>query len=192
MKLRFMFALLGAALSLNTRSDTGTAAANLDESRKTAQEFMQKINDALKQKLSAGGPEAAMDVCKTLAPALAVEYSKNGRMLRRVSAKPRNKARATPDEWETRMLERTDLAQHNGQMPSTIEFSEIRDESNGRWFRYFKAIPVQLMCLQCHGQPYQIPDNIKARLSAEYPDDQATGYSAGAIMGGVSIKRKLN
>jgi hypothetical protein len=36
------------------------------------------------------------------------------------------------------------------------------------------------------------PANVKARLSAEYPDDQATGYSAGSIRGALSIKQKLN
>lgn len=192
MKLRFIFALIVTSFYLTAWADANTSAANLDESRKTAQELTQKISDTLKQKISTDGLEAAMEVCKTLAPALAEEYAKNGLTVRRVSAKPRNKARATPDEWETRMLERTDLALHNGMAPSTIEFSETQDEKDGRWFRYFKAIPVQPMCLQCHGQPYQIPDNIKARLSADYPDDQATGYSAGAIIGGVSVKRKLN
>lgn len=190
MKLRFIFAVLAAAMSWGAQA--GQAAPNLEESRKTAQEFIQKFSDALKQKMHEGGTEAAMEVCKTMVPAMEAQYSKDGSVLRRVSDKLRNQGRATPDDWETRMLGRADLALQNGLSPSTIEFSETRDESDGHWFRYFKAIPVQPMCLQCHGQSYQIPDDIKARLAHDYPDDKATGYSAGALIGGVSIKTKLN
>lgn len=191
MKLPLFFALLAVLLNHPAVAAENAANPNLDESRKTAQELMQKINDALEQKLAAGGPSAAMEVCKKLAPELESSYSKDGLTVRRVTLKPRNKARMA-DDWEARMLERADYELRAGKMPSTLEFSEVRDEAGGRWLRYFKAIPVQPMCLQCHGQPYQIPDDIKARLSADYPDDQAKGYSAGAIIGGVSIKRKLN
>lgn len=43
----------------------------------------------------------------------------------------------------------------------------------------------------CHGGPAEIPDGVKARLAAEYPLDQATGYAPGMVRGIVSIKRSL-
>jgi hypothetical protein len=183
--------LLAGSLSLPAMAGDDTNAKNLDESRKTAQEFMQKLGAALKQQLESGGAESAISVCKQIAPSLATEYSQNGRILKRVSLKPRNKTLGTPDIWETRMLERAEQSQHNGENVAGLEYSEVRDEADGRWFRYFKAIPTQHICLQCHGQSYQIPDNVKARLAAEYPDDQATGYSVGSIRGAVSIKQKV-
>jgi hypothetical protein len=187
-----IFVLLAGSLSLPAMAGDDLNARNLDESRKTAQEFMQKLGAALKQQLESGGAESAIGVCKQIAPALAAEYSQNGRIVKRVSLKPRNKALGTPDAWETRMLERAEQAQHNGEAIAGMEYSEVRDEADGRWFRYFKAIPTQHVCLQCHGQPYQIPDNVKARLAAEFPDDQATGYSAGSIRGAISIRQKLD
>ena len=183
--------LLAGSLSLPAMAGDDANAKNLDESRKTAQEFMQKLGTALKQQLESGGAESAISVCKQIAPALAAEYSQNGRILKRVSLKPRNKILGTPDSWETRMLERAEQSQHNGEAVAGLEYSEVRDEADGRWFRYFKAIPTQHICLQCHGQSYQIPDNVKAMLAAEYPDDQATGYSVGSIRGAVSIRHKL-
>jgi len=191
MKIFPILALLASSLSLTAIAGDDVASRNLDESRKTAQEFMQKLGDALKQQLESGGAESAIGVCKQIAPALATEYSKNGRVLKRVSFKLRNKALGTPDVWETRMLERAEESVQNGEVIAGIEFSEVRDEADGRWFRYLKAIPTQRICLQCHGQPYQIPDNVKAKLAAEYPDDQATGYSVGSMRGAISIKQKL-
>jgi hypothetical protein len=190
-KLLISVLLAGAFSQFAWAADDADAKA-LDESRKTAQEFMQKLGAILKQQLETGGTESAITVCKQAAPALATEYSTNGRVVKRVSLKPRNKALGTPDEWETRKLESAEHALQSGQAISTIEFSEVRDEADGRWLRYLKAIPTQPMCLQCHGKPYQISDSVKAKLAAEYPDDQATGYGAGSIRGAVSIKQKLN
>lgn len=192
MKVFPILVLLAGSLSLPAMAGDDMAAKNLEESRKTAQEFTQKLGTALKQQLESGGAESAIGVCKQIAPALAAEYSKNGRVVKRVSLKPRNKTLGTPDVWEARMLERAEQSAHNGEVIAGIEFGEVRDEADGRWFRYLKAIPTQQMCLQCHGQPYQIPDNVKARLAAEYPDDQAIGYSAGSIRGAISIKQRMN
>ena len=40
-----------------------------------------------------------------------------------------------------------------GEKPETLERAEFVDEPAGRYFRYLKAIPVQPMCLACHGRP---------------------------------------
>jgi hypothetical protein len=192
MKTPLIIALLAGAFSHSLWAADDIDAKQLDENRKIAQEFVQKLGTILKQQLESGGAESAIAVCKQAAPALAAEYSTDGRVVKRVSLKPRNQALGTPDEWETRMLESAEQALQSGQAISGLEYSEVREEAGGRWLRYLKPIATQPMCLQCHGKPYQIPDNVKARLSAEYPDDQATGYAAGAIRGAVSIRRKLN
>lgn len=165
---------------------------HLEESRKTAQEFMQTLGGTLKKQLETGGAESAIGVCKQIAPALAAEYSKDGRVVKRVSLKTRNKAQGTPDAWENETLEGFDKAQSEGKPVNTMEASTVSNDADGRWFRYMKAIPTQPMCLQCHGKPADISNGVKALLTKEYPEDKATGYSTGEVRGAISIKRKLN
>ncbi len=166
-------------------------AQYLEESRKTAQEFMQKLGGILKAQLESVGTEKAAAVCKQVAPAMAAEYSSAERNVKRVSLKPRNQALGIPDAWETQQLENFEMNLREGKPIAGMEKGAIVEGADGRWFRYIKAIPTQPMCLQCHGQPYQIPAGMKDFLAREYPNDQAVGYSAGAIRGGVSIRRKL-
>jgi hypothetical protein len=163
-----------------------------EESRKIAQEFMQKLGGTLKQQLQSGGPEAAIATCKQVAPALAAEYSTAGRVVKRVSLKPRNQALGTPDDWEKQKLESFDHTLSDGKPISSMEVSAVTEDAGGRWFRYLKAIPTLPMCLQCHGSTERIPEGVKAILAKDYPGDQATGYSAGAVRGAVSIKLKLD
>lgn len=167
-------------------------AKYLEDSRKTALEFMQKLGATLKQQLESGGAESAVGVCKQYAPALAAEYSGDGRVVKRVSLKPRNQTLGIPDAWEKQTLEGFDHELTGGKPIASMEKSTVVETAEGRWFRYMKAIPTQPMCLQCHGQPYQISDGVKALLAKDYPDDKATGYSAGAVRGAVSIKLKMN
>ncbi|MBS1219331.1 MAG: cytochrome c family protein, partial [Proteobacteria bacterium] len=54
-----------------------------------------------------------------------------------------------------------------------------------------KALPVEQVCLTCHGDATTIPDAVKARLATEYPLDKATGYAPGMVRGIISIKRTL-
>lgn len=164
----------------------------LEESRNTAQEFMQTLGGTLKKQLETGGAESAIGVCKQIAPALAAEYSKDGRVVRRVSLKTRNKVQGTPDDWEKQMLEGFDQGQREGKPVTGMEMATVTEDADGRWFRYMKAIPTRPMCLQCHGKPADISTGVKAMLTKEYPEDKATGYSAGEIRGAISIKRKMD
>ena len=136
--------------------------------------------------------ENAIPVCKVIAPALAAEYSQDGRVLRRVSLKARNKKLGTPDAWEKEVLEDFDKAKREGKPVDTMEASIVSKDADGRWFRYMKAIPTQPQCLQCHGKPADISAGMKGKLAAEYPEDMATGYSLGEVRGAISIKRKVN
>ncbi|MCX7627345.1 MAG: DUF3365 domain-containing protein [Methylophilaceae bacterium] len=163
-----------------------------DEARNIVQAFAQKLGSTLKQQLETGGPEAAISVCKQVAPALAAEYSTNGRIVKRVSLKPRNQTLGTPDAWETRVLQGFDRDVEQGKPAAALEYAEVMEGGDGRWFRYMKAIAVQPMCLQCHGQPGQIQDSVRALLGREYPNDQATGYATGAVRGAFSVRLKLD
>ncbi len=173
-------------------SNEAATVKYLDESRNTALEFRKKLGGVQKAQLESVGAENAIPVCKVIAPALAAEYSQDGRVLKRVSLKARNKLLGTPDAWEKQVLEAFDQSQLAGKLADNMEASTVSKDADGRWFRYMKAIPTQPQCLQCHGKPADISAGLKALLAKEYPEDKAVGYSAGEIRGAISIKRKLD
>lgn len=163
----------------------------LQESRQIAKAFMQSLGSTLKAQLESDNTVNAISVCKHVAPAIAADYSNEDLMVTRVSLKNRNPVLGKPDAWEKQVLERFDLERAEAKPVNEMEISDVTEESDGRWFRYMKAIPTQAMCLQCHGKGDSIPPEVKALLDQEYPADQAIGYDVGDIRGAVSIKHKL-
>ncbi len=182
------FSMIFTALS--AQADGLNSDRYLEENRKIAQEFVQKLGGILKAQLETAGPEQAINVCKEVAPALAQEYSQNNKIVKRVSLKNRNPNLGVPDDWEAAILN-TFEQKNKTDISSPQEHYEIVPETDGKWFRYMKAIPTQQMCLQCHGKPEDIKPNIQARLLKEYPLDKAIGYSVGEIRGAVTIKQKI-
>lgn len=166
--------------------------AYLEDSRKTAQSFMTKLGGTLKQQIETGGVESAIPVCQQIAPAIAVEFSNQEKVVKRVSTKPRNMSQGTPDQWEQQALQAFDAAIKADPSATNIEKSEIVKEADGHYYRYAKAIRVQPLCLNCHGQDKDIQPGVRAVLAQYYPNDVATGYQLGDLRGAVSIKQKLN
>jgi hypothetical protein len=176
-------------------ASAGAVAADTEkltgESRVFARDLAGRLGAELKKEISAGGPESAIKICKSLAPEIAGEIStKTGWRVTRVSLKPRNAMLGAADAWEQQVLESFDRRAAKGEDPEKLEIGEIVIEPQGTYFRYMKALPVQPLCLNCHGAG-EVKDGVRARLATEYPHDKATGYSAGQIRGAISIKRTL-
>lgn len=160
------------------------------QARATAGQLAQQLGGALKKELAAGGPEGAIGVCKQAAPEIAGNLSRqSGSRVARVSLRVRNAMLGHPDAWEQSVLAEFDRRAAAGEKPDTIEYSEIVTEPAGRYFRYMKAIPVQPLCLSCHGTADAIAPSVRDRLATEYPHDRATGYTVGQIRGAVTIKK---
>ena len=163
-----------------------------EESRALAMPFLKQLAAENRKAISEGGPESAIKVCKEIAPKMAGDISRqNGWKLTRVSLKVRNPLLGTPDAWEQKNLQEFEALAAKGEKAETMEVAEIVQEPAGKSFRFMKAIAMQPGCIACHGNVEQIPANIKARLSKEYPHDKATGYNVGQIIGAVSIKRPI-
>ena len=181
--------LLLLSPSLAAPQDT---EALLAASRETAGQLVQQLGAQLRAELAKGGPEGAVAVCKTIAPELAGRLSRDkGWRVSRVSLKTRNPLIGSPDAWEQRGLEEFDRRVAAGEKAETLELGEVVEEPAGRYYRYMKAIPVQPLCLTCHGTAETIPPDVQQRLRAEYPNDRATGYGAGQVRGAVTVKRPL-
>jgi len=162
--------------------------AMLTEARKVATMLPPKLIVSLKEEISKSGPEGAIPVCKEMAPKMAGEISKEtGWKIKRVSLKVRNDARAIPDAWEKAALEDFDKRAAAGEPGGKLE----RGEKVGNEYRFVKALPVQALCLSCHGTAEQISPAVKDVLTKTYPNDSATGYSEGQIRGVISVRKAL-
>jgi hypothetical protein len=168
-------------------------AAQPDDARALATQLVQKLGAALKQEMAAGGPAQAVTVCRDLAPALAGQLSRqSGARVARVSLKTRNPLLGQPDAWEQEALLAFERRLVAGEKAETLEHFEIVDEPQGRSLRYVKALPVQPLCLACHGAADAIAEPVRAQLAAEYPHDRATGYAPGQIRGAVTVRMRLD
>ncbi len=162
-----------------------------EDGRKIVKDMATQLGGALQKEMAVGGPGAAIKVCTNLAPAITSELSrKTGQRITRVSQKVRNPLLGMPDAWEQKVL--NDFAKRmEKENPANIEFVEMVTEPDGKYMRYMKAIPVQDVCLKCHGAEDSLAPQVKEQLKAEYPSDKATGYSANQLRGAFSIKKAL-
>jgi Protein of unknown function (DUF3365) len=174
-------------LACSTFAAEDTALA---DSRAVAVSLMQQLGAELKKELATNGPDGAIKVCKNIAPELATKLSiEKGWRVTRVSLKTRNPLLGTADAWEQQALQEFDARAAKGEALDKMEFSATVTEPGGRYFRYMKALPVQPLCISCHGSDEQIPASVKATLTEYYPHDRAIGYQVGQIRGAISIKQ---
>lgn len=52
-----------------------------------------------------------------------------------------------------------------------------------------KALPVQPLCINCHGPAEQLSPAVKQQLQTHYPQDRGTGYAVGQIRGAMTIRK---
>ena len=161
------------------------------ETKKTALGIPPKLLAMVQEEIDKGSYHGAIAACSEKAPKMAAATSQNtGWAIRRVSLKNRN-PKAVPDAWERAVLEDFDRRQAAGENPADLEKAEIVADGGTRMVRYMKALPVQDVCVKCHGPADQITSEVKAKLAEIYPDDKATGYKRGQIRGALTVKRPL-
>ncbi|MEZ5898242.1 MAG: DUF3365 domain-containing protein [Hyphomicrobiaceae bacterium] len=180
-------AALLIAGSVPARSDS---AADLEPYAAKARSAVKSMGGALqtklKEALSSGGPVAAVQVCKTVAPAIAEEQSKTlGMTIRRTALKVRNPDNA-PDALERKVLDDFTAQIAAGADVTKLEHIEVVTQDGKTLVRYFKAIPTAAApCLVCHGS--NLSGELKETIDKLYPNDQATGFKEGDLRGAFSV-----
>lgn len=187
--------LLTACASSETKFETKVEAAQpkqIEESRAVAKTLVTQLGGKLKESLNKNGPAESISICKEIAPQIAADLSRQtGWQVGRVGTRARNAQTGVPNAWQTQALASFAERMKNGEKADTMEFSEVVTDASGKHLHYAKAIAVQAVCLTCHGPADTIADGVKARLRADYPLDQATGYQEGQLRGAVVITRPL-
>ena len=179
-------------ISAQASSDEFDIRSRTAASKAATGDFLKRLGGTLKREMKAGGPQAAIKVCRDVAPAIASDISlKNGWQVTRVSNRARNSMLALPDAWEQSVLKDFEERAAKGEKYSDMFQAEVVEEPNGKSFRYMKAIGTKPICLTCHGSKTEIPETVQAQLEILYPFDQATAYKVGDLRGAVSIKQPL-
>jgi hypothetical protein len=185
---------LSAAVPAHADAPAGGIDAGLAQStRSIAMDLMNQLGQKLKGALANDGPIAAVSVCKEVAPAIAKGLSaQHGAQVTRVGTRVRNTKMGIPNGWQTEALAEFDARIAQGDKPADLEYWKVVDGADGkRELHYAKAIVTQPLCVTCHGKAEDIAAPLMEKIRAEYPDDQATGYSVGKLRGAVVVTRPM-
>jgi Protein of unknown function (DUF3365) len=194
MRSLFVVSCLGllATLSSAQASKEEPPRAALEEARKAAGELVTAVRGELVKAIEASGPLRAIVVCKYTVPEIASAVSrKYGARVTRVSLTPRNPSLGWGDAWEQKVLMGFDERVAKGDKAEGMEHAEVVAEPSGRFMRYMRVLPMQPVCMSCHGGPEQISESIRNQLSHDYPHDKAVGLAVGMVRGAVTYKKPL-
>jgi hypothetical protein len=124
----------------------------------------------LQEVLKTQGPEQAIEVCQTEAPAMAEKVGRShGVRIGRTSTKLRNPSNRTPAWAEAQVA------------AQVAEPRFIKAPDGG--MRALLPIRLGEACQVCHGPEKDIAPGVRSALKKKYPQDQATGYQAGELRG---------
>jgi len=157
----------------------------VEKSRELSTQLGKELKGELGAAIEKGGPVAAIDVCRTRAPAIAARLSaESGARVGRTALRVRNAGNA-PDDLERAVLEQFagDLAAGGVEGPLEAAF-EIKREG-GIERHYMRAIPTEALCLTCHGET--LAPDLAAAIARDYPGDQATGFKPGELRGAFRV-----
>lgn len=184
--MRKVLSLVPLLVSLHVHAND---PAWLGDARQVASSVPPKLLQVLQAEISKNGPESAVGVCREKAPQMAKAASEQtGWAIKRVSLKNRN-PKAVPDAWERAALEDFDRRAAAGASPATLEKWEVVSTDGRSEYRYMKALPVQPLCLSCHGPKEQLSPGMQSQLNTHYPQDLGTGYTVGQIRGAMTIRK---
>lgn len=182
--------LLSLAVAQASTDDASRAA--LDDARKASTELVTSVRGELVKAIEASGPLRAIVVCKYTVPEIASAVSrKYGAKVTRVSLTPRNPSLGWGDVWEQKVLMGFDERVAKGEKADGMEHFEVVAEPSGKFMRYMRALPMQPVCLHCHGSSDQISESIRNQLVHDYPHDKATGIAVGKVRGAVTYKKPV-
>ncbi len=170
-------ALLGILLCAPavTFAEPDTGHAGMVEA---AAEFSGRLRTALQSAMRAGGPVAAIEVCHQQAPTIATEVgAERGLLVRRTGVRLRNPGNVA-DPMDQQLMEDFSRQMAEGADPANL--SDLSSTPDGR-LRYSRAIPVEAVCLACHGET--LAPAVSEAVGAHYPEDRATGFRLGELRG---------
>ena len=165
----YVLACIGGVVSCGG-SDNAVSQDDVYRAQAALEPFKRELKAALLEGLE-DGPQGAILVCKSAAPAVAARRRTGGVEMGRTSHKVRNPDNA-PAEWMKPLLAAYRAGTTDPHVAVALDDGRIG---------YVEPIYVQKPCLMCHGE--SIAAGVAEQIAAEYPDDQATGFREGDFRG---------
>jgi hypothetical protein len=163
-----------------------------EEARAMTDILFNKLSAELQAAMQEGGPDAAIHVCRDLAPAIKTELSlASGARVTRVGTRVRNPLLGMPNAREREVLNGFEQQRKDGTAWSDMEHFETIQVGDQRQLLYMRPIAIQPLCLSCHGPSEALPTTVRAALEASYPHDRAVGYQLGDLRGAFSVSFQL-
>ena len=159
-----------------------------DEAKAAVKAFGGALKSELVAAMKNGSPTNALGVCNIEAMSITAHISKEqDAIISRVSLKNRNPENA-PTDWQKAILEEFDNRAADGEDIAPMASVSVVEQNGKKQLRLMKAVPTEGVCLACHGQ--EISPDVQAKLDELYPQDKATGYSAGEVRGAIVVVKE--
>lgn len=163
----------------------------LADSDALVKKLAMSLQQELRAALQTGDIAGAVSTCHIQAPEITHELNAGDIHIKRTSLKWRNPENA-PDQWERDALVNFIEQLDNGVAAKNLQQVAVIENEHGKTLRYIRPIMTKDLCLNCHGDKANMLDDVKAVLSEKYPDDLATGFSAGQLRGAFSMSRTIS
>lgn len=144
--------------------------SQMESATQARNEVYQRLMARLGQQMAAGGPAAAIGVCRQEAPQITATIGqRHGVRIGRTSWKLRNPANVGPP-WTWMLLR---------DRPAAPRLATARDGRLG------VTLPIRVTgrCLTCHGPVGSMTPAVRGALREDYPQDEAVGFGDGDLRG---------
>jgi len=161
-----------------TATAPATTPAPAERAALAAKTLQEKLKTALLAAMQEKGPVGAIEVCATVAPALAKDLSTGDLTVGRTGVRLRNPDNRAPT-WLTATMTRWEGEALADRKPWNATLDDGR-------FVFAAPLSMQPLCATCHGT--DVAADVKAAIAARYPQDAATGFGDGALRGAVWVE----
>ena len=171
---------------------TATTAQPAPSAKERAQAVAKTFSTSLKQALGAelakGGTSGAIAFCNTEAPKIAARVAdEHGVRIGRVPVPGRQRSPANAAQpWQADGLAALQARLDAGTPMADLVQVVDHGLPDGVALRMMRGIPVEPMCLACHGKA--LAADTRTALQRFYPGDTATGFDAGDLRGALWVE----
>ncbi len=180
--------LLAASFNCSAATPNDGAFSPLARAQAAATDFSARLRQALQQEMAAKGAAAAVDFCRTEAPAIAAAVMAEHHVrLGRIAVPQRNRNPSnSPQGWQGAVLSQFQMSFEHGVAAADLVFVQRDHLPAGTQLRLIRGIAVEASCLACHGR--QIGAPVAQAIVRNYPNDGATGFDVGDLRGALWVE----